>query len=177
MWIRALPNAKISIDNLTSTMGICELHWPLKYPTRTSGKYLIPAVAPSVFSTVPQSCRRQTIPKKLRNINVRRVSSEIREKSTTERVEWAKQQEDIIETWDTLVSYCYTLDLVLDKTETSLTLFKFYSQANCPPRILFSITVTSDFKVTCFKKQIQVAIRQFFGFNVILECYSQTTFL
>ena len=49
LWVRALPNASIATNNITGNMGICELHWPPKYPTRFSGRYLVPAVAPSIF--------------------------------------------------------------------------------------------------------------------------------
>ena len=173
LWIRALPNASIANNNITDNMGICELHWPLKYPTRRSGRYLVPAVAPSIFIRVPQSCCRQTGPKKLRNVNVRRVSSEIRKKLTEKRVEQANQQKDKIKFWDDFISYCDSLDLVKDKHESFLTLFKFNYQDNQPPSISFSITITYNFKVTSFKEQIHVPIRQFFGFNSILERYSQ----
>ena len=98
-------------------MGICELHWPPEYPTRLSGKYLLLAVAPSIFIREPQSCCIETGPKKLRNVDVRRVSSEIRKELTEKRVEQANQQKDKIKSWDDFISYCDLLNLVKDKHE------------------------------------------------------------
>ena len=123
-------NASIVTNNITGNMGICELHWPPKYPTRLSGRCLVPAVAPSIFIRVPQSCCRQTGPRKLRNVNVRRVSSEIRQELTEKRVEQANQQKDKIKSLDNFISYCDLLHLVKDKHESSLTLFKFNYQDN-----------------------------------------------
>ena len=82
-------------------------------------------------------------------------------------MEQANQQKDKIKSWDDFISYCDLLDLVKDKHES------FNYQDNQPPSISFSITITYNFKVTCFKEQVKVPIRQFFGFNSILERYSQ----
>ena len=34
LWVRALPNASISNNNITDNMWICEIHWPPRYHPR-----------------------------------------------------------------------------------------------------------------------------------------------
>ena len=68
------------IQKPTPHMGICSLHWPenvaMYRPPRS--RYLVPKVAPSIFSGVPASHFRQTCSSSSRQIHERAITSEQR---------------------------------------------------------------------------------------------------
>ena len=53
-WIRSIPQV---FSKITPHMGVCRLHWPDEFPMYKKGRYLSPAVPPSIFSAdIPATC-------------------------------------------------------------------------------------------------------------------------
>ena len=165
-WIDALPN--ILTSSPTKHVGVCELHWPKGYVTVTvQGGKKQPRDHPSVFDT-PASFHRQTTPSVNRDVQRRAVDSECR----AERKRQILAEKDKIVDWAKLKEYCNKLtEIMVRETNSTIELLKL---DGFPPQVSFSVFIDSDFKVTAFRKHIQIPLRDVVrSFTHKLERYSE----
>ena len=74
--------------------------------------------------------------------------------------------------WNAFVEHCRGINLLRRESDTGINLMKISNES--PPEVLFSIEISTDFKVTCYVKSSKVNVRNLINaFNHKLEKYSQ----
>ena len=133
---------------------LCEKYWPTDFPRKRYQGILgyRPINAPSEFGTTPASFLPQsTIPIE-RKVHDRNVSSESRAKRTKRE----DKQRNNIGSWDDLKIYCKSLDLLCDLSNDFI---KLYYIEGMPPSIIYSIFINDDLKVTAYKGNYSINLR------------------
>ena len=163
-WVNALPNM-VKVEDVTENVVICEKHWPEGFETTTKKGHTRPKYPPSVFS-VPASCAPQTS-NAPRDIKSRKVDSE----SRSEAQKKEERERDKIKNWKSLVNFCKKLPLLFTQNQDSIQLIRL---EETQPEVLFSISISNDFKVCCYKKGVKVPMREILtAFSAKLEFYSE----
>ena len=121
----------------------------------------------SVFD-IPASFHLQTTPSVNRDVQQRAVDSEC----CAERKRQILSEKDKILDWAKLKEYCNKLtEIMVRETDSMIELLKLDS---FPPQVSLSVFINSDFKVTTFRKHIQIKLRDVVhSFTHKLERYSE----
>jgi len=147
IWAKALPS-KVTINDESV---LCEKHWPKDFQRKKCQGPLgyRPCHPPTIFGTTAPSCFVQTSSSHLRDIENRKVSIQARN--------MGKKEDDLIKSWDDLKRYCLKLNLVTDMSEDRM--IKLYRIQGIPPTILFSVIIDNNRKVSAFKRNTPVPLR------------------
>ena len=79
---------------------------------------------------------------------------------------------DKIKSWEDLIEHCDNFQMPLLKTDAGITLLGVSSES--PPVLLYSIFISKDFKVNCYKNSSFVPVRNLInGFTDKLDQHSQ----
>lgn len=166
LWVNALPSKVIVKDESV----LCEKHWPKDFRRKKCQGPLgyRPHDPPTVFGTTPSSCFVQTSSSRLRAIDNRTVSGESRGKK--QKID--SEKDDTIMSWDDLKKYSQKVNLVSDLSEDNV--IKLYHIQGIPPTITFSIFINGDKKVSAFKGNTSVSLRDVIsGFDWKLNKFSE----
>ena len=174
-WLNALPNY---IDPETSTqhIGICDKHWP---PNRefeiVQGGVEKPIHPPTEFGSTPSTFSQQSSSTTARNTAERGVTAGERRKSSGEAAKDAAKDADRINSWEALVTYCSSLDLIFTSDDTSIRLCKLSD--SFPPDVLFSIQIDGSFNVKAFRGSALISLYPILrgSFQHKLTLFSQIT--
>ena len=170
-WLQALPNY-IDITKITNNMGICEKHWKEGYEFKyVQGGGIKPTHPPTEFGSTPSSLRRQSVnPSHSRNSEDRNVLSEERAKVSDQN----RKEADKIRSWESLVSYCNSFDLLVASCDEYIRLCKL-SDCTFPPKVLFSIQVKKCFSVTAYREFTLISLTDILrtSFQYKLTLFSQ----
>ena len=168
-WIDALPNKD---TEFTEFMGICDLYWLPDCKKKKIKRWFVPDEPPSIFHNFPDSCLKQTTSQLDRSIDDRRISQEAINELIEKRNKKDLENRDQIKDWNAFVEHCRGINLVRRESDTGINLMKISNDS--PPEVLFSIEISTDFKVTCYVKSSKVNVRNLSNaFNHKLEKYSQ----
>ena len=170
-WLQALPNY-IEITKITNNMGICDKHWKEEYEFKyVQGGGIKPTHPPTEFGSTPSSLRQQSVnPSQSRNSEDRNVLSEERTKVSDQN----SKEADKICSWESLVSYCNSFDLLVASCDEYIRLCKL-SDCTFPPKVLFSIQVTKCFSVTAYRESTLILLTDILrtSFQYKLTLFSQ----
>ena len=167
LWFDSLP----SVVEDTTSKKICIKHWPARYATVNRTGHEVPLDPSSVFG-LPSSYCRQTIDQ-LRDVEVRGIDSESRNRRKENREIKVRKEKDRIKSMDKLKIFCQTLpNIAILKRDGNFQLQEMSDEI--PPVHLYSICIIyNDFSIECYKSGYYIYVRDLLKFYARLEMFSQ----
>ena len=130
-----------------------------------------PIHPPTEFGSTPSTFSQQSSSTTARNTAERGVTAGERRKSSEE----AAKDADRINSWEALVTYCSSLDLIFTSDDTSIRLCKLSD--SFPPDVLFPIQIDGSFNVKAFRGSTLISLYPILrgSFQHKLTLFSQIT--